>query len=164
MGQLLLGWGHCKMVWKHLWPLIRHTPPTQLPPHQGQSRQQSHWAAGRGKAEVGSWTWSFLKVPFPQAWVSLPFSLHIPSMHASPWSPQSSVLFLLVAVETPASPTRGGAISRPPQILPMPFRLYTQPPARCPLIRFKGVGVGGESGSATRTGHSPHLLPGMLIL
>ena len=58
-------------------------------------------------------TWSFLKAPFPQTWVSLPFSLHIPSMHASPWSPQSSVLFLLITVETPASLTRGGAIYPP---------------------------------------------------
>ena len=97
------------------------TLPTQLPPCQGQSRRQSHWAVGRGKAEAGTWTyreeppqtWSFLKAPFPQTWVSLPFSLHIPSTHASPWSPQSSVFLLLVTVETPASPTRGGAISPP---------------------------------------------------
>ena len=75
-----------------------------------------------------------------------------PSHACLPWGPQSSVLLLPITVETPASSTREGL---QPQILPMPFRLYTQPPARYPLIRFKGVGVGGVSGSVTGLGILP---------
>ena len=161
-GQLLLGWGHCKMVWKHLWPLLRHAPPTQPPPGQGQSRWQSHWAAGCGEAEVGTWTyrgeppqtWSFPKVPFPR-----PGSLFPSPSTSLPCMPS-----LGSPVQCPSPPSHSGDSSLlhkrrcyylQPQILPMPFRLYTQPPARYPLIRFKGVGVGGVSGSVTGLGILP---------
>lgn len=101
--------------------------------------------------------------PFPQTWVSLPLLLHIPSMHASPWGP-SPASFSSSSQWRLQPPRQEEVLYPPPRSFPCSSDSHTQPPARCLLIRFKGVGVGGESGSATRTGHSPHLSPGMLIL
>lgn len=155
----LLGWSHCELVQKHPWSLPRRAPHTQPSPGQGQSRQQSHkssrpWESRGGYLNLQRRTSTNLILhedPFPQTWVSLPFSIPIPSVQPSPLgSPAQSPLPLHSGASS--LPTRGGAVPPDPSHALQTVHLSLQQDALS--LEVGELGVGGAFGSVTKTGQT----------